>query len=119
MEKYDGSSDPIDHLRAFVNLMMLRATIDAIMCRAFRQHLGRRQETEWQPCRPRVVINSSGNRKKTERILYSRVGVQRLKKRKSPNNLATKRQLSLLCIIGLGLLSSQKIFFQSGRFCKV
>ncbi|KAL2486585.1 Ribonuclease H [Abeliophyllum distichum] len=35
MEKYDGSSDPFDHLRAFVDLMRLRATPDEIMCRAF------------------------------------------------------------------------------------
>ncbi|KAL2533969.1 Uncharacterized protein Adt_07320 [Abeliophyllum distichum] len=35
MEKYDGSSDPVDHLRSFVDLMRLQATPDAIMCRAF------------------------------------------------------------------------------------
>ncbi|KAL2479905.1 Uncharacterized protein Adt_32871 [Abeliophyllum distichum] len=34
MEKYDGSSDPIDHLRSFVDLMRLQATPDAIICRA-------------------------------------------------------------------------------------
>ncbi|KAL2481348.1 Ribonuclease H [Abeliophyllum distichum] len=33
MEKYDGSSDPVDHLRSFVDLMRLQATLDAIMCR--------------------------------------------------------------------------------------
>ncbi|KAL2462139.1 Uncharacterized protein Adt_45559 [Abeliophyllum distichum] len=38
MEKYDGSSDPIDHLRAFVDL---RVTLDAIMCRAFPPTLKR------------------------------------------------------------------------------
>ncbi|KAL2460098.1 Uncharacterized protein Adt_43518 [Abeliophyllum distichum] len=35
MEKYDGSYDPTDHLRTFVDLMRLRATPDAIMSRAF------------------------------------------------------------------------------------
>ncbi|KAL2519038.1 Reverse transcriptase domain-containing protein [Abeliophyllum distichum] len=35
MEKYDGSSNPVNHLRAFVNLMRLQATPDAIMYRAF------------------------------------------------------------------------------------
>ncbi|KAL2461397.1 Uncharacterized protein Adt_44817 [Abeliophyllum distichum] len=35
MEKYDGSSDPVDHLRSFVDLMMLQATPDIIMYRAF------------------------------------------------------------------------------------
>ncbi|KAL2498100.1 Retrotransposon gag protein [Abeliophyllum distichum] len=42
MEKYDGTSNPIDHLRAFVDLMRLRVTPDAIMYRAFRPSL--RQE---------------------------------------------------------------------------
>ncbi|KAL2476323.1 Uncharacterized protein Adt_37059 [Abeliophyllum distichum] len=35
MENYDGSFDHIDHLRTFVYLMRLRATHDAIICRAF------------------------------------------------------------------------------------
>ncbi|KAL2480018.1 Uncharacterized protein Adt_32984 [Abeliophyllum distichum] len=35
MEKYDGFSDPVDHLMSFVDLMRLQATPDAIMCRAF------------------------------------------------------------------------------------
>ncbi|KAL2470712.1 Uncharacterized protein Adt_38848 [Abeliophyllum distichum] len=35
MEKYDGSSDPVDHLRSFVDLMRLQATLDAIMCKTF------------------------------------------------------------------------------------
>ncbi|KAL2527574.1 Uncharacterized protein Adt_12628 [Abeliophyllum distichum] len=41
MEKYDGSSDPVDHLRSFVDLMRLQATPDAIMCRAFQPTLRR------------------------------------------------------------------------------
>ncbi|KAL2479819.1 Retrotransposon gag protein [Abeliophyllum distichum] len=41
MEKYDGSSDLVDHLRSFVYLMMLQATPDAIMCRAFLPMLRR------------------------------------------------------------------------------
>ncbi|KAL2498325.1 Uncharacterized protein Adt_23875 [Abeliophyllum distichum] len=35
MEKYDGFFDPVDHLRNFVDLMRLRVTPDAIMCRTF------------------------------------------------------------------------------------
>ncbi|KAL2456793.1 Uncharacterized protein Adt_46631 [Abeliophyllum distichum] len=35
MEKYDGSSDPVDHPMSFVDLMRLQATPDAIMCRVF------------------------------------------------------------------------------------
>ncbi|KAL2491206.1 Retrotransposon gag protein [Abeliophyllum distichum] len=31
MEKYDGSSDPVDHLKAFIDLMRLQATPDAII----------------------------------------------------------------------------------------
>ncbi|KAL2471750.1 Uncharacterized protein Adt_39886 [Abeliophyllum distichum] len=31
MEKYDGSTDHVDHLRALVDLMRLRATPDVIM----------------------------------------------------------------------------------------
>ncbi|KAL2518389.1 Reverse transcriptase domain-containing protein [Abeliophyllum distichum] len=46
MEKYDGSSDPIDHLMAFVDLMRLRANPDAIMCRAFPPTL-RREAKDW------------------------------------------------------------------------
>ncbi|KAL2539042.1 Uncharacterized protein Adt_00020 [Abeliophyllum distichum] len=41
MEKYDGSSDPVDHLRSFVDLMRLQDTSDAIMCRAFLPTLRR------------------------------------------------------------------------------
>ncbi|KAL2525114.1 Uncharacterized protein Adt_10168 [Abeliophyllum distichum] len=41
MEKYDGSSDPVDHLRSFVDLMRLQATPDTIMCRAFLPTLRR------------------------------------------------------------------------------
>ncbi|KAL2526345.1 Retrotransposon gag protein [Abeliophyllum distichum] len=35
MEKYDGSSHHVDHLRTFVDLMRLQASPDVIMCRAF------------------------------------------------------------------------------------
>ncbi|KAL2526246.1 Uncharacterized protein Adt_11300 [Abeliophyllum distichum] len=35
MEKYDGSYDPVDHLRDFFDLMRLQATPDTIMYRAF------------------------------------------------------------------------------------
>ncbi|KAL2543292.1 Retrotransposon gag protein [Abeliophyllum distichum] len=35
MEKYDGSSDLVNHLRTFIDLIRLRATPNAIMCRAF------------------------------------------------------------------------------------
>ncbi|KAL2513014.1 Uncharacterized protein Adt_18614 [Abeliophyllum distichum] len=35
IKKYDGSSDSVDNLRTFVDLMRLRAILDAIMCRAF------------------------------------------------------------------------------------
>ncbi|KAL2454312.1 RNase H domain-containing protein [Abeliophyllum distichum] len=41
MEKYDGSSDPVDHHRSFVDLMRLQATPDVIMCRAFPPTLRR------------------------------------------------------------------------------
>ncbi|KAL2470739.1 Uncharacterized protein Adt_38875 [Abeliophyllum distichum] len=46
MEKYDGSSDPVDQLRSFVDLMLLQATPDAIMCRAFPPTL-RREARDW------------------------------------------------------------------------
>ncbi|KAL2527702.1 Retrotrans gag domain-containing protein [Abeliophyllum distichum] len=46
MEKYDGSSDPVDHLRSFVDLMRLQTTPDAIMCRAFPPTL-RREARDW------------------------------------------------------------------------
>ncbi|KAL2471812.1 Uncharacterized protein Adt_39948 [Abeliophyllum distichum] len=45
MEKYNGSSDPVDHLRSFVDLMRLQATPDAIMCRAFPPTLRRKPGT--------------------------------------------------------------------------
>ncbi|KAL2513100.1 Uncharacterized protein Adt_18700 [Abeliophyllum distichum] len=46
MEKYDGSSDPVDHLRFFVDLMRLQATPDANMCRAFLPTL-RLEARDW------------------------------------------------------------------------
>ncbi|KAL2510436.1 Ribonuclease H [Abeliophyllum distichum] len=46
MEKYDGSSDPVDHLMSFVDLMRLQATPDAIMCRTFLPTL-RREARDW------------------------------------------------------------------------
>ncbi|KAL2465981.1 Retrotrans gag domain-containing protein [Abeliophyllum distichum] len=41
MEKYDGSSDPVNHFRSFVDLMRLQAIPDVIMCRAFPPTLRR------------------------------------------------------------------------------
>ncbi|KAL2481002.1 Retrotrans gag domain-containing protein [Abeliophyllum distichum] len=41
MEKYDGSFDHVDNLKAFVDLMRLRDTSDAIMCSAFSPTLRR------------------------------------------------------------------------------
>ncbi|KAL2519036.1 Ribonuclease H [Abeliophyllum distichum] len=46
MEKYDRSSNPVNHLRAFFNLMRLQATPDAIMYRAFPPTLSLMQLTE-------------------------------------------------------------------------
>ncbi|KAL2541279.1 Uncharacterized protein Adt_02257 [Abeliophyllum distichum] len=46
MEKYDGSSDHVDHFRVFVDLMRLQATLDVIMCRAFPPTL-RREARDW------------------------------------------------------------------------
>ncbi|KAL2491129.1 Uncharacterized protein Adt_26757 [Abeliophyllum distichum] len=46
MEKYDGSSGPVDHLMSFVDLMRLQATPDAIMCRAFPPTL-RLEARDW------------------------------------------------------------------------
>ncbi|KAL2539831.1 Retrotransposon gag protein [Abeliophyllum distichum] len=46
MEKYDGSSDPVDHIRSFVDLMKLQAIPDAIMCRAFPPML-RQEARDW------------------------------------------------------------------------
>ncbi|KAL2526780.1 Ribonuclease H [Abeliophyllum distichum] len=57
MEKYDGSSDPVDHLRAFVDLMRLRATPDAIMCRAFPPTL-RREARDWVATLPSKSIRT-------------------------------------------------------------
>ncbi|KAL2526786.1 Ribonuclease H [Abeliophyllum distichum] len=57
MEKYDGSSDPVDHLRAFVDLMRLRATPNAIMCRAFPPTL-RREARDWVATLPSKSIRT-------------------------------------------------------------
>ncbi|KAL2472418.1 Ribonuclease H [Abeliophyllum distichum] len=46
MEKYDGSSDPVHHLRSFVDLMRLQTTPDAIMCKAFPPTL-RQEARDW------------------------------------------------------------------------
>ncbi|KAL2505721.1 Retrotransposon gag protein [Abeliophyllum distichum] len=57
MEKYDGSSDPIDHLRSFVDLMRLQATPDVIMCRAFPPTL-RREARDWVVTLPAKSIHT-------------------------------------------------------------
>ncbi|KAL2517090.1 Uncharacterized protein Adt_13337 [Abeliophyllum distichum] len=57
MEKYDGSSDPVDHLRSFVDLMRLQATPDAIMCRAFPPML-RREARDWVATLPPKSIRT-------------------------------------------------------------
>ncbi|KAL2480188.1 Ribonuclease H [Abeliophyllum distichum] len=46
MEKYDGSSNPVDHLSTFMALMRLRVIPDAIMCKAFPPTL-RREARDW------------------------------------------------------------------------
>ncbi|KAL2511983.1 Retrotransposon gag protein [Abeliophyllum distichum] len=46
MEKYNESSDPVDHLRSFVDLMRLQATPDTIMYMAFLPTL-RREARDW------------------------------------------------------------------------
>ena len=35
MENYDGSKDPLDHLKSFKTLMHLQGVPDEIICRAF------------------------------------------------------------------------------------
>ena len=35
VEAYDGSKDPLDHLKSFKTLMHLQGVADKIMCRAF------------------------------------------------------------------------------------
>ncbi|KAL2519101.1 Retrotransposon gag protein [Abeliophyllum distichum] len=57
MEKYDGSSDPVDHLRSFVDLMRLQATPDAIMCRTFPPTL-RREARDWVATLPPKSIRT-------------------------------------------------------------
>ncbi|KAL2524759.1 Uncharacterized protein Adt_09813 [Abeliophyllum distichum] len=57
MEKYDESSDPIDILRSFVDLMRLQATPDAIMCRAFPPTL-RREARDWVATLPLKSIST-------------------------------------------------------------
>ncbi|KAL2490970.1 Retrotransposon gag protein [Abeliophyllum distichum] len=57
MEKYDGSSDPVDHLRSFVDLMRLQATPDAIICRTFPPML-RREARDWVATLPPKLIRT-------------------------------------------------------------
>ncbi|KAL2533027.1 Uncharacterized protein Adt_06378 [Abeliophyllum distichum] len=57
MEKYDGSSDPVDHLRFFVDLMRLQATPDAFLCRAFPPML-RRKARDWVATLPPKSIRT-------------------------------------------------------------
>ncbi|XP_022880800.1 uncharacterized protein LOC111398077 [Olea europaea var. sylvestris] len=46
IEAYDGVTDPLDHLRTFVDLMRLYAAPDAVMCRSFPPTL-RREARDW------------------------------------------------------------------------
>ncbi|KAL2460402.1 S-locus glycoprotein [Abeliophyllum distichum] len=57
MEKYDESSDHVDHLRSFVDLMRLQATPDAIMYRAFAPTL-RREARDWVATLPPKSIRT-------------------------------------------------------------
>ncbi|KAL2518338.1 Retrotransposon gag protein [Abeliophyllum distichum] len=57
MEKYNGSSDPVDHLKSFVDLMRLQATPDTIMCRAFSPTL-RREARDWVATLPPKSIRT-------------------------------------------------------------
>ncbi|KAL2541139.1 Retrotrans gag domain-containing protein [Abeliophyllum distichum] len=57
IEKYNGSSDFVDHLRSFVDLMRLQATPDAIMCRAFLPTL-RRKARDWVATLPPKSIRT-------------------------------------------------------------
>ncbi|KAL2458505.1 Uncharacterized protein Adt_45905 [Abeliophyllum distichum] len=68
MEKYDGSSDLVDHLRSFVDLMRLQATPDAIMCRAFPPTL-RREARDWVATFPQ---NRSGELLKDFIVRFNR-----------------------------------------------
>ncbi|KAL2506470.1 Uncharacterized protein Adt_22091 [Abeliophyllum distichum] len=56
MEKYDGSSDPIDHLRSFVDLMRLQATLMQLCAGLSRQRLGGKPGNGWPP----FLQNQSG-----------------------------------------------------------
>ncbi|KAL2516710.1 Retrotrans gag domain-containing protein [Abeliophyllum distichum] len=60
MEKYDGSCDPVDHLRTFVDLMRLRGTSDAIMCRTFLPTL-RWEARDWVATIPLKSIRTFNN----------------------------------------------------------
>ncbi|KAL2458351.1 Uncharacterized protein Adt_45979 [Abeliophyllum distichum] len=55
MYKYDGSSDHVDHLMAFVDLIRLCITPYAVMCRAFPPTL-RREARDWTTTLPRKSI---------------------------------------------------------------
>ncbi|KAL2542725.1 Uncharacterized protein Adt_03703 [Abeliophyllum distichum] len=46
IESYDGVTDPLDHLRMFVDMMRLYAAPDAVMCRSFPPTL-RREARDW------------------------------------------------------------------------
>ncbi|KAL2491630.1 Retrotrans gag domain-containing protein [Abeliophyllum distichum] len=57
MEKYDGSFDSADHLKAFVDLMRLRVTPDVIMCRALSPTL-RWEAMDWVATLPPKSIRT-------------------------------------------------------------
>ncbi|CAI9759472.1 unnamed protein product [Fraxinus pennsylvanica] len=46
IEAYDGVTDPLDHLRTFVDLMRLYVALDVVMCRSFPPTL-RREARDW------------------------------------------------------------------------
>ncbi|XP_022899298.1 uncharacterized protein LOC111412593 [Olea europaea var. sylvestris] len=46
IEAFDGVTDPLDHLRTFVDLIRLYATPDAVMCRSFPSTL-RKEAKDW------------------------------------------------------------------------
>ena len=63
IKAYDGTGDPVNHIRTFSNALLLQPIIDAIECRTFSQTQG----SITQGCNNRLPLNLIGSFKELSR----------------------------------------------------
>ena len=75
VENYDGSKDPLDHLKSFKTLMHLQGVPDEIMCKAFPTTL-KRSEDLAQQADAQLHWNLQGVKRPVHLTLHRKAQVQ-------------------------------------------